>query len=304
MDRWTRFARFPIPGTDVIVQIPWGFGLGAFAAAGAQVASLLVGNSSFGQVFNNIKDVGMDSFLPLPTSKINMFENPAAWAMDSITPSIARPFFEYAMNLDGLGREIYNNRQSRVGDAYTGGDNIPELYKDAARMLANITNGGIDVSPNTMYFFANNYVDGLSRIVHNSYGIGMTAAGQKQFNPKTDTMILDSFFGAPSNVDAREFSKVENQIKEKERKLNMFKSDPIRYAEYVAANPFDETIVQIYNQSVGAGLNKLREQSNMYRKMPDLSPKERKELVDVIKSQENLYKRHLISVFEAYDITP
>ena len=304
MDRWTRFARFPIPGTDVIVQIPWGFGLGAFAAAGAQVASLLVGNSSFGQVFNNIKDVGMDSFLPLPTSKINMFENPAAWAMDSITPSIARPFFEYAMNLDGLGREIYNNRQSRVGDAYTGGDNIPELYKDAARMLANITNGGIDVSPNTMYFFANNYLDGLSRIVHNSYGIGMTAAGQKQFNPKTDTMILDSFFGAPSNVDAREFSKVENQIKDKERKLNMFKSDPIRYAEYVAANPFDETIVQIYNQSVGAGLNKLREQSNMYRKMPDLSPKERKELVDVIKSQENLYKRHLISVFEAYDITP
>ena len=304
MDRWTRFARFPIPGTDVIVQIPWGFGLGAFAAAGAQVASLLVGNSSFGQVFNNIKDVGMDSFLPLPTSKINMFENPAAWAMDSITPSIARPFFEYAMNLDGLGREIYNNRQSRVGDAYTGGDNIPELYKDAARMLANITNGGIDVSPNTMYFFANNYVDGLSRIIHNSYGIGMTAAGQKQFNPKTDTMILDSFFGAPSNVDAREFSKVENQIKEKERKLNMFKSDPMRYAEYVAANPFDETIVQIYNQSVGAGLNKLREQSNMYRKMPDLSPKERKELVDIIKSQENLYKRHLISVFEAYNITP
>jgi hypothetical protein len=304
MDRWTRFARFPIPGTDKIIQIPWGFGLGAFAAAGAQIASLLVGNSSFGQVFNNIKDVGMDSFLPLPTSKINMFENPAAWAMDSITPSIARPFFEYAMNLDGLGREIYNNRQSRVGDAYTGGDNIPELYKDAARMLANITNGQVDVSPNTMYFFANNYIDGLSRVIHNSYGIAMTAAGQKQFNPKTDTMILDSFFGAPSNVDAREFSKVENQIKDKERKLNMFKSDPIRYAEYVAANPFDETIVQIYNQSVGAGLNKLREQSNMYRKMPDLSPKERKELVDMIKAQENLYKRHLISVFEAYDIKP
>jgi len=304
MDRWTRFARFPIPGTDKIIQIPWGFGLGAFAAAGAQIASLLVGNSSFGQVFNNIKDVGMDSFLPLPTSKINMFENPAAWAMDSITPSIARPFFEYAMNLDGLGREIYNNRQSRVGDAYTGGDNIPELYKDAARMLANITNGGIDVSPNTMYFFANNYLDGLSRIIHNSYGIGMTVAGQKAFNPKTDTMVLDSFFGAPSNVDAREFSKVENQIKEKERKLNMFKSDPIRYAEYVAANPFDENIVDIYNQSVGAGLNKLREQSNMYRKMPDLSPKERKELVDIIKAQENLYKRHLISVFEAYNIKP
>jgi hypothetical protein len=304
MDRWTRFARFPIPGTEKIVQIPWGFGLGAFAAAGAQIAALLVGNSSYTQAFNNIKDVGMDSFLPLPTSKINMFENPAAWAMDSITPSIARPFFEYAMNMDGLGREIYNNRQSRVGDAYTGGDNIPDLYKDAARMLANITNGDIDVSPNVMYFFANNYLDGLSRVIHNSYGIGMVAAGEKEFNPKTDTMVLDSFFGAPSNVDAREFSKVENKIKDKERKLNMFKSDPERYAEYVMENPIDEALVAIYNKAVGGQLNKLNEQANIYRKMPDLTPKERKELLDPIKAQQNLYKRHLISLFEAYDITP
>jgi hypothetical protein len=304
MDRWTRFARFPIPGTDKIVQIPWGFGLGAFAAAGAQIAALLTGNSSFGQAFNNIKDVGMDSFVPLPTSKINMYENPAAWAMDSITPSIARPFFEYAMNMDGLGREIYNNRQSRVGDAYTGGDNIPELYKDAARMLANITNGEIDVSPNTMYFFANNYVDGLSRVIHNSYGVGMTVAGQKEFNPKTDTMIFDSFFGAPSNVDAREFSKVENQIKDRERKLNMFKSDPLQYADYVMEHPMDEAIVEIYNKSVGGQLNDLREQANVYRKMPGLSPKERKEYLEPIKAQQDLYKRHLISVFEAYNIKP
>ena len=304
MDRWMRFARFPIPGTDKIVQIPWGFGLGAFAASGAQIAALLTGNSSFGQAFNNIKDVGMDSFLPLPTSRINMFENPAAWAMDSITPSLARPFFEYAMNMDGLGREIYNNRQSRVGDAYTGGDNIPELYKDAARMLANITNGGIDVSPNTMYFFANNYMDGLSRIIHNSYGIGMTVAGQKEFNPKTDTMVLDSFFGAPSNVDARQFSKVENQIKDRERKLNMFKSDPERYAEYVLEHPMDEGIVELYNKSVGGQLNELREQANVFRKMPGLSPKERKEYLEPIIAQQNLYKQHLISVFEAYNITP
>ena len=208
------------------------------------------------------------------------------------------------MNVDGLGREIYNNRQSRVGDAYTGGDNIPELYKDAARMLANITNGAVDWSPNTMYFFANNYLDGLSRVIHNSYGIGMTVAGKKEFNPKTDTMVLDSFFGTPSNVDAREFSKIENQIKDKERKLNMFKTDPIRYAEYIAEHPLDETIVEIYNKGVGGGLNALREQSNMYRKMPDLTPKERKNLVDIIKAQENLYKRHLINTFEAYDIKP
>jgi hypothetical protein len=38
--------------------------------------------------------------------------------------------------------------------------------------------------------------------------------------------------------------------------------------------------------------------------MPGLTPKERQEFLDPIKAQQNLYKRHLISVFEAYDIKP
>jgi hypothetical protein len=302
MARWTRFARFHIPGTDVIFQVPWGFGLGAFASAGAQVMSFGLGKASLKDVFNNVKDVGFDAFLPLPISRINSFDNPAAWAMDSVTPSAFRPFFEYAMNLDGLGREIYNNRQTRSGDAYTGGDNIPELYKDAAKMLANITNGAIDFSPNTMYFFANNYADGLTRLIHNSYNIGMVSTGQKEFNPKTDTLAFDSFFGAKSNFDAREFSKIENQIKDKERKLNMFKNDPEKYMEYVLENPFDSGLVEVYNKGVNGDLKKAREIANKYRSMPGLSPKERKELLDNVKEQQNLIKRHLISVFEAYDI--
>jgi hypothetical protein len=301
MARWTRYARFHIPGTDVIFQIPWGFGLGAFASAGAQIMAFGLGNNSIKDTFNNVKDVGMDAFLPLPVSRINMWENPAAWAMDSATPSLFRPFFEYAMNMDGLGREIYNNRQTRSGDAYTGGDSIPELYKDAAKLLANATNGAVDWSPNTMYFFANNYADGLTRLIHNSYNIGMVGAGQKEFNPKTDTLAFDSFFGAKSNFDAREFSKIENQIKDKERKLNMFKNDPERYMEYVSENPFDQGVVDLYNKGVNGDLKEARALANKYRAMPGLTPKERKELLDNVKEQQNLIKRHLISVFRAYE---
>ena len=302
--RWTRFARFHVPGTDIVFQIPWGFGLGAFAAAGAQVTALGTGKTSIKETLNNIKDIGFDSFLPLPMSKINMWENPAAWAMDSATPSVFRPFLEYTMNMDGLGREIYNNRQSRFGDAYTGGDSIPELYKDAARMLANITNGDIDISPNTMYFFANNYANGLTRLVHNSYNIGLVGAGEKEFNPKTDTLLFDSFFGAKSNFDARQFSKVENQIKDMERKLNMFKTDPVRYLDYISENPFDQGVVDLYNKAVNGDLKKTRELANNYRRMSDLSPKERKELLDNVKEQQNLIKRNLIEMFDAYDIKP
>jgi hypothetical protein len=304
MARWSRYARFHVPGTDVVFQIPWGFGLGSFASAGAQIVAFGIGKSSFKDTLNNIKDIGLDSFMPLPASKINIWDNPAAWAMDSATPSVFRPFLEYVMNMDGLGREIYNNRQTRSGDAYTGGDNIPELYKDAAKLFANITGGGVDWSPNTMYFFANSYADGLTRLIHNSYNIGLIGAGQKEFNPKTDTLLFDSFFGAKSNFDARQFSKVENQIKDMERKLNMFKNNPEVYSDYITDHPFDQGIVDSYNKSINGDLKKTRELANKYRSSPDFSLKERKELLNNVKEQQNLIKRHLIEVFDAYDIKP
>jgi hypothetical protein len=304
-NRWSRYARFHIPGMETPIQIPWGFGLGAFASAGAQVAALGTGNSSVKTALSNIVVTGLDSFLPLPVSRISPIDNFPAWAMDSATPSVARPFLEWVMNVDGLGREIYNNRQSRYGDAYTGGDNIPELYKSAARTLAEITDGKVDWSPNTMYFFANNYGDGLMRLAQTGYNYGLLAAGEKAFNPKTDTVLFDSFFGAPSNYDARQFSEVEKQILAKQQKLNMFKdSNPEAYARYVEKNPMDEYIVEHYNKVINQDLKRLREEANIYRRMPGLTPKERTEAVKNVVKFQNLVKRGIIQDFEMMGVEP
>lgn len=305
INRWSRYARFHIPGMETPIQIPWGFGLGAFASAGGQVAALGAGNASVKDVLSNIVTTGLDSFLPLPVSRINPVDNFPAWAMDSATPSVARPFLEWVMNIDGLGREIYNNRQSRYGDAYTGGDNIPELYKSAARTLAEITNGAVDWSPNTMYFFANNYGDGLMRLAQTGYNMGLLAAGEKAFNPKTDTVLFDSFFGAPSNFDSRQFSEVEKKILAKQQKLNMFRdSNPEAYAKYVEKNPMDEFLVEHYNKVINQDLKKLREEANIYRRMPGLSPKDRTEAVKNIVKFQNLVKRGIIEDFKMMGVEP
>ena len=304
-NRWSRYARFHIPGMETPIQIPWGFGLGAFASAGAQVTALGTGNSSVKDALSNIVTTGLDSFLPLPVSRINPIDNFPAWAMDSATPSVARPFLEWVMNIDGLGREIYNNRQSRYGDAYTGGDRIPELYKTAARTLADITGGAVDWSPNTMYFFANNYGDGLMRLAQTGYNFGLLAAGEKAFNPKTDTVFFDSFFGAPSNFDARQFSEVEKKILAKQQKLNMFRdANPEAYAKYVEKNPMDEFLVEHYNKVVNQDLKKLREEANIYRRMPGLSPKDRNEAVKNIVNFQNLVKRGIIEDFKMMGVEP
>jgi hypothetical protein len=304
INRWARYARFHIPGLENPIQIPWGFGLGAFAASGAQIAAIATGQASIKEGFSNTLSVMMDSFLPLPVSRINMFDNFPAWLMDSALPSAARPLFEWQMNIDALGREIYNNRQTRVGDAYTGGDNIPELYKSAARTLADVTNGAIDWSPNTLYFFANNYADGPMRIAQTGMNLSLLAAGEKAFNPKTDTVLFDSFFGSASNYDAKQFSNIEKQIKDKERKLKMFESNPEQFAKYVEANPMDDYLVKMYNEGVNGRLKEYREEANRVRKMPDLSPKERNDALKNIVQMQNFEKRHMIDAFEAFDIKP
>jgi hypothetical protein len=305
--RWSRYARFHFNlfDKDIIFQMPWGFGLGAFAAAGAQIASVGLGNTSVKDVLTNTFLIGMDSFLPLPVSRINPMDQPAAWLMDSALPSALRPFLEWTMNVDGLGRQIYNNRQSRFGDAYTGGDNIPELYKSAARMLYEATSGAVDWSPNTMYFFANNYLDGVTRLGHGTYNIALVGAGNKEFNPKTDTLVFDSFFGAPSNIDAREFSNVEKQILDIKKRLNsLADNNPDRYAKYVEDNPMHLALVSSYDQQVNQTLRDLREQANVYRRMQGLTPKERNELVKSTVQMQNLVKRNLLDMFEAYEVKP
>jgi hypothetical protein len=256
-------------------------------------------------MLSNTVQLGLDSFLPIPVSRISPLEDPAAWAMDSVMPSAMRPFLEYVMNKDALGRDIYNNRQTRGGDAYTGGDNIPETYKAAAHALFDATKGAVDVSPNTLYFWASNYVDGLAKLGSTAVGLGLTATGQKDFNPKTDTILFDSFFGAPSNVDSKEFSNVENQIKNLERRLNTLKQDPALYTSFMAENPTSQFIVDFYNKEVGGNLNQIRKLMNDIRMMRDISPKERSDMLKNLLPASNMVKRNLIDVFKQVgEITP
>ena len=227
--RWLRFARFDLSDGDTI-QIPWGFGIGGFAAAGTQLTFLMNGMSnpdtenSPGKFIGNMINIGLDSFLPLPVSRMNPLDNPLAWLIDSLTPSAARPIVEYTMNLNAFGQPIYNPRQSlKYGDAYGGTDNIPQAYKDASIKLAEESVGGINIEPNTLYFLGNNYFDGITRITSNLYGLGQTLLDNKKFEPKRDLLFLDSFISKYSKVDQRAYSRVVKESKDVIERVNLFK---------------------------------------------------------------------------------
>ena len=298
--RWTRFARFAIPGTDMVIQIPWGFGNGGLAAIGAQLMGLGLGRENSGkEVMGNLIEITMDSYLPLPVSRINPFggdiRNTAAFLIDSFAPSVSRPVLEYALNMNAFGQQIYNSRKSRVGDAYTGGDNIPDMYKDAAIYLSEITEGAIDWSPNVMFFFANNYADGITRIAQNTYGLGLTIAGQKDFDPKRDLQVFDSFISNVSKPDQRAFTRIKNIVDRKEARLNALKNNPVGLASYLDKNPSDPMIVDRYKEIETKEINPTRDYVNEIRRMPGLTPKQRKELLDFRKLELDAYIKGLIS---------
>lgn len=312
MALWTRNIRLPLSviGKEGYLQIPWGFGIGAFAAAGAQIAGAAAGPTNVRDMAGNLVTILLDSYVPIPVSRINPLENPGAWALDSMMPSAVRPVLEFMMNVDGLGREIYNNRMTKYGDAYTGGRNTPIIFKDAADVLFKITNGDVQVSPDTMHFFANNYVDGAARILGSAYGLGYTLEGTKDFNAKEDFILVSSFLGRQGNFDAREFASVEKKIKNHEQAWNAllkqaeFKQDYSDVMRYLERYPNIDMMIKLHNKVVNSNLKDIREDARAVQSNPNVTPKQKKEVADQANLMQNFYKRQLIDLYKQYGLEP
>ena len=129
-------------------------------------------------------------------------------------------------------------------------------------------------------------------------------SGKKDFSAHTDTMLFDSFFGTRSNVDARQWSRVEKDLKDRAEKINMFKPDPVQYAKYLSSHPFDTMLTKMYNGDANARLRELREEANKWRNMRGLDIKTKTTLVKNAVLQENLLKYSLIQKYKAFGVEP
>ena len=302
MGQWNRFWRIHIPGIDTPFQMPWGFGLGSFMAAGSQMMAAFMGKQSFGSALTNVgTQIALDSFVPIPVSRMSATENPGMWFIDSITPSTLRPIVELVVNKNGLGQDIKNVASSRrMGDAFLGGDNIPESYKDMAEYFNVATGGFVDLSPNAMFFLFNSYMDGPAKLGDLIYNSMYLVTGEKEFKAKTDVPFIGSFIGAAPNVDGREWTSTEKQILEMKRRLNAPNPDAVD--KFLDRNPLAEIVTSLYDKNL-AELNRLRKEGNEIR-TAGYTPKERVQLLEMNKMEQNMVKANLVEMFKDYDIKP
>jgi hypothetical protein len=302
MSRWTRYLRLPTMD-EGFLQIPWGFGVSGLAALGAQSAALARGSSTFKEFLGNSVEIGIDSFLPIPASRINPAENFGAWLLDSASPSALRPVVEYVLNVDAMGNPIYNSRTGKYADAYSGSTRPSEMHRAISQFIFDSTNGKADPSPDTIAFLLNNYADAPNHYLENAWNLYLTATGDKSFDAKKDTFVLRSFVGRNSNYDARKFAEAEKEIKDLSRRLKTIEDfgDDRQLARFYNEHPNADILIETYNAGVNGELRKLQEERKKIERDPSISPKERKFQVDDIRLMENYIKKGLVEDFKAYE---
>ena len=300
MSRWMRDARFFVgDGVNDIITLPWGFGMGAFAALGAQFASLGNSDTKFTDVLANSIPILMDSFLPLPVSKGSLIDEPGKYIIDSVAPAPLRPIVEFAMNYNSLGQEIYNNRQGPNGSVYTGGANTPKIFMDAAAFLYEIT--GFEFGPNEMYFFASAYVDAFAKAGAAGWNL-FTISGEDNRSTmervKQDSLILSNFIGTRSDYDARMWGKIEKDLDKRADRLKELEEANIEaYYAHLEKDPIDEFLVKQYNKDANGILKELRSEAKAIRRSSDYEFATKRELLENNRVMASLLKMQLVELY-------
>ena len=301
---WVRAARFTIPGTEKVVQIPYGFGLGAFMAWGAQMANFGQGNQTLGEFISNSAQIGIDSFIPLPVSRIPFNEDAETTVMavvDTLSPTGIRPVFQYLNNMNGLGQQIYNDdERSKLPAALTSRGYVPESYRELSEYLFDVSDGSVNVSPSLLLFFTSSYMNGLSLLGQNIENMALLSSGDKEFNAKSDTIIFNSFIGNQSNYEAKEFNRIEKIIKNTQQILEG-KELLAGQRDYLSKHPAAEYLVESYKKDIAGDLKDLRAEANAIRNDPDISKIYRDELLDRNKLLQKIVKARLIKNYKYID---
>jgi hypothetical protein len=257
MSLWTRAMRFTVPGTKYMFQVPTGYGPGSLIALGQQIAGLNQGNQSPKDFISNLATIMQDSFMPFPVSRIPITEHPIASIADTISPSILKPVIEHALlNMNGLGMQITQD-QGNKSSAYTSTGNIPEIYKTTAKWMSDHSDHIIDISPNVLYFYASNYINGFSLLAKYISTLSVIADGDKEYDIGTDNPLVSGFVGRKPTPDSREYHRLRTLIQGKQSALDAAgKTSYESIALYKSRHPNDAYLIEKF-EADAAALNEL-----------------------------------------------
>lgn len=143
-------------GKEVTVfYLPWGYS--AFWAFGRNIAEFMYGKKSALETAGDTMNAALDAFNPLGGSRLSI---------TNLTPSIAKPFTEVALNENWTGAPINPGQpefSARVPDSTLYWKNVSDTSKFITTMLNKTTGGNdvksglVDISPETIDHLVKSY---------------------------------------------------------------------------------------------------------------------------------------------------
>jgi len=292
--QWIRAAQFRIPGTDWNFNAMFGFGPGGFMALGAQMSALLHGDQSVGEFSKNALNTIVSMFTPITPAQIDMTQDFTKWFIATFSPSMIKPIAEYAQNRTSIDTEIYNAHPSRFSEIYSGGKNVPDMYKDLSKWW--IDTSGEEVAPNKMYFFASHFAQAVNDVATAGYDIKSILAGDKDVKDINWKTVAGSFVSRVGNTDSREYAEIGPMIEEAQHRLSMFETDRNTAEKLRAKHPDDALIVTIYN-STKYQLQQYQAMRNQLNRS-NMPPKDKQERLDQIEAAMDKLKYGTVSAIK------
>lgn len=303
---WTRNMRLPLNWLgmegvkDKFFNVPWGFGMGAFAAFGSQLAAAVEGDQTKAEFIGNTISIGLDNYVPLPIARYNPFEHPIAWVFDSVTPSPLRGFIEYGFNVNGLGGPIYRDYYNKYGPTMVSNENTPQSYQDLAAFIAEHTNNRFMPEPNELKFFASMYLDGIANMASSGYDmVGNQLRQERDFDPKQDIPFVGSFISNKINTTARDYYDTANKLQQFKQAYNAAINSPNekRRDNFLKEFPDAPAIVKMY-ESQDRQIKKFQQPINILS-VQAKTPKERKAQIEELKLAKETYMAEVVRLYEA-----
>jgi hypothetical protein len=127
-----------IPGTDIRIKVPVGFGMPQLAwGSSIHLNKFVFGDRTAGETLGNIAKVWVKTAAPVAPSEASITKDFGTWLGQTASPSLLKPVANVRLNVNFAGGTL-NPREGTqdMPDALMGKRNTPDFYKDTALMMA------------------------------------------------------------------------------------------------------------------------------------------------------------------------
>jgi len=158
--------------------------------------------------------------------------------------------------------------------------------------------GAVNIDASTLSFFANNFFDGVSKMVNSLNGAYMVLKGEKDFDLEKDAFIFDSFLTTTANVDAQRYDTLKKRLDNYNQIYNSYKlnNPDLAFTFSNRTHPNLEMKLKVLNYYENKIINPLRQSMNKITTDRTYSSKERQTLITENRIQQNLMKKYLYLV--------